>query len=436
MGKASPPPAPDYTLAAKQQGIENLATAKAQGQINNPNVVSPYGTQTVSWGNFDQPGYDAAQANYQQALAAYNAQPTGQWRGIATSGGHGGSTSTMIGHGDASTPVTGQRGSSQQWSNLIRGEAPVAPTREQYTSNPYQPTLTQQFSPSQQALFEKSNITQGLLADLAQQGAHSAQGVLGTPVDYTGAPELPGNLDEVRANAIAAMMDRPSQDYARSQADLNANLQAAGLRPGSKGYDDQMALLQRSLTDAQMQAQVFGGQEATRQQQLAQQARNQWLQEYQTKRQTPLNEITALMSGSQVSNPFQIPGYAQNTQVAPAPLYNATQQLANYNSDIYNQQAAQQGQITSGLFGLGGAGLAGGLAGGGGFTGIGKYFSDRRLKSEIQRIGTHPLGIGWYRYQINGRIEEGVMADEVLLVKPHAVVPHESGYLMVNYGKL
>ena len=278
MGKPNPPPAPDYSTAAKEQGAANIGTATVQGVINNPNVISPYGTQTVDW----------------------------------------------------------------------KG---------------YTPTITQEFSPSQQALFEKGNITQGLLADLAQQGAHSAQGVLGTPVDYTGAPELPGNLDEVRANATAAMMNRPSQDYARSQADLNANLQAAGLKPGSKGYDDQMALLQRSLTDAQMQAQVFGGQEASRQQQLAQQARNQWLQEYQTKRQTPLNEITALMSGSQVQNPFAMPGYAQNAAVSPPPDYAAVNQLGQYNTDIYNQQAAQQGQLTSGLFGLGGAGiLAGGMA--------------------------------------------------------------------------
>jgi hypothetical protein len=60
--------------------------------------------------------------------------------------------------------------------------------------------------------------------------------------------------------------------------------------------------------------------------------------------------------------------------------------------------------------------------------------SDRRLKSDIIKIGQHPLGIGWYEYTIFGRREQGVMADEVLQVKPEAVITGSDGYMMVNYG--
>jgi hypothetical protein len=63
-------------------------------------------------------------------------------------------------------------------------------------------------------------------------------------------------------------------------------------------------------------------------------------------------------------------------------------------------------------------------------------FSDRRLKSNIVQIGTHSLGIGIYEYDIFGNREHGVMADEVAKVMPDAIVPHSSGYMMVNYGKL
>jgi hypothetical protein len=59
--------------------------------------------------------------------------------------------------------------------------------------------------------------------------------------------------------------------------------------------------------------------------------------------------------------------------------------------------------------------------------------SDRRLKSNIVRLGTHPLGIGWYEYDIAGRRERGVMADEVLTVMPEAVVTMPNGYLGVRY---
>jgi hypothetical protein len=58
------------------------------------------------------------------------------------------------------------------------------------------------------------------------------------------------------------------------------------------------------------------------------------------------------------------------------------------------------------------------------------------LKSNIVRIGTHPLGIGIYEYDIFGGRQRGVMADEVEAVMPEAVNTHESGYKMVNYGLL
>jgi hypothetical protein len=62
--------------------------------------------------------------------------------------------------------------------------------------------------------------------------------------------------------------------------------------------------------------------------------------------------------------------------------------------------------------------------------------SDRRLKSNIVRVGTHPLGIGVYEYDIFGERQRGVMADELEAVLPEAVAIHPSGYKMVNYGML
>ena len=46
MDKPSPPASPDYVGAAQQQGQNNIDMAK----MTNPNVVTPYGTQTVSYG--------------------------------------------------------------------------------------------------------------------------------------------------------------------------------------------------------------------------------------------------------------------------------------------------------------------------------------------------------------------------------------------------
>jgi hypothetical protein len=77
-----------------------------------------------------------------------------------------------------------------------------------------------------------------------------------------------------------------------------------------------------------------------------------------------------------------------------------------------------------------------GLMGLGGALGSAWLRSDRRLKSHVVRIGTHPLGIGIYAYDIGGARDVGVMAEEVLTVRPEAVMRGTDGFLMVNYGRL
>ncbi len=82
---------------------------------------------------------------------------------------------------------------------------------------------------------------------------------------------------------------------------------------------------------------------------------------------------------------------------------------------------------------LSGAGnLMGGIFGG---KGVG---SDRRLKTDIERVGTLPSGIPVYTFKYLGTedVHTGVMADEVLKVIPEAVSKDEDGYLLVRYDML
>ena len=72
--------------------------------------------------------------------------------------------------------------------------------------------------------------------------------------------------------------------------------------------------------------------------------------------------------------------------------------------------------------------LAGGLG----------IMSDRRLKTDIEKIGEREDGLGVYvyRYLWSPVRFIGVMAQEVLKVKPEAVIHTPSGYMAVNYGAL
>jgi hypothetical protein len=65
-------------------------------------------------------------------------------------------------------------------------------------------------------------------------------------------------------------------------------------------------------------------------------------------------------------------------------------------------------------------------------------FSDRRLKTDIERIGEREDGLGVYlfRYLWSPVRHIGVMAQEVLKVKPEAVIHTPSGFMAVDYGAL
>jgi hypothetical protein len=87
----------------------------------------------------------------------------------------------------------------------------------------------------------------------------------------------------------------------------------------------------------------------------------------------------------------------------------------------------------------GGGGFGGGGFGGGGGGGRGGgRRSDVRLKHDIALVGRLDNGLGLYRFSYNGsdKAYVGVMAQEVQMTFPEAVVRGRDGYLRVFYDKL
>lgn len=172
-----------------------------------------------------------------------------------------------------------------------------------------------------------------------------------------------------------------------------------------------------------MSAQINAGGEQSRLFGLESAARDKAIQEQAFLRSLPLNEINALRSGAQVQMP-QFAGQG-GANVGQTPIFNAAQQQSQYNQGLYNQEAASANANNASTYQTLGT-----------IASMAMMFSDRRLKSNIVRVGTHRLGVGVYEYDIFGRRERGVMAQEVLKVKPSAVHIHDSGYFMVDYGRL
>lgn len=361
MGKnSSPPPAPDYAGAATAQGQANKDAAIASAMLSNPNINSPYGSQSVSY----------------------------------------------------------EQGAGGNWI----------------------PTVTQTLNPESQQIFDKQQQTRLGLADLSNTGTDIAKGVLGNAFSF-GGPGVQTSLDTsgiakmpVNAGTTAqdALLSRLEPAMARQRTSLETQLTNQGLRPGSEAWDNAMKDFSQQQTDARLQAAAQGigidmnannqgFNQAVQSGQFGNTAQNQAMVQALQNRELPLQEITALMSGSQVQLP-QFQGY-QGQSVASAPVFAATQAGGQYNQGVYNAQSASADNFTKGLFSVGAAAAP-------------VLMSDRRLKSNIERVGTHPLGIGIYEYDIFGSRQRGVMADEVETVRPEAVLTHPSGYKMVNYGAL
>jgi len=228
----------------------------------------------------------------------------------------------------------------------------------------------------------------------------------------------------------AALIDQQTQSAQTSgESDINRwlqqaqrqiqeeNAQAAGLRP----------------TDAPVTANIGrAAEEAARQQgQLtlglkganAQAKLNYPLQAQGV--QTQASSATAGLASAAQQFQAQLAQQAQANRLALAqsPISNSLG-FAGLNSQPSTNNASPNNTL----------GQLGQLAGG--IGGMMAAFSDRRLKSNIKRIGTHPIGVGIYEYDIFGERQTGVMAQELLNVMPGAVILDPSGYYMVNYSLL
>lgn len=403
MCAPSPPPAPDVIGAANAQGAANVQTALTQGRINNPNVIGPGSSRTVSWGASGQQGPPPE-------------RPSG-------------------------TPQSNPQGWDTYAANLTAWN-------ESKPANDV-PTITTTLSPQEQAIYDQNTTTRGTLSQLGTQGAESLRGIVGKPLDVSGLPASPttyrpgatptaldtrtlGNLpsaytpstnlpampkgsEALRNQVIEAMMARTNTDLGQRKEQLDSDMIARGLRPGTEAYARERDILERSRVDARSQAEAKAGEEVARaygmdlssrqegqqealansaqsfsqgmqrrgaqageqaqsfgqQGQVAQlqqgqqaqtyaqqsDARRQAITEALARRQVPLNEIIGLMSGSQVSSPFSGSNAAgsgggfNSTSVAPPPIFGANQAANAYTTDVYNQQVgtanAQQGAAAS-----------------------------------------------------------------------------------------
>jgi hypothetical protein len=215
---------------------------------------------------------------------------------------------------------------------------------------------------------------------------------LNTPFSFTN--------DDASQWAYDLASPRILAQQGQNEDSLRTTLANKGIREGSAAWNAEMSRLTNANTDQLNQLALTG--------------RGQAFQEAAYQRANPLNELSALMSGSQVGMPQF--GATPQTGVAGTDYTGLVNQQ-------YQSQVQQANAMNGGLFGLLGTGLS-----------MFGMPSDRRLKENIKRVGTTDGGtpIYTYNYVWGGPTQMGVMAQDV----PEAAHEHESGYLVVDYSEV
>jgi len=297
-------------------------------------------------------------------------------------------------------------------------------------------TQTVGLSPSQQVAFDQSNRINASLGNIAEGGTQYVQSALANPLNFSQnqALQTPGQVQQQASDAAYKNATQYlDPQFQQSNAQLANRLANQGITQGSEAYNNAMLNAgnqqQQAYESARNQAYIQGLSGAQQASQQGLQNRQQQISEQQLLQQNPLNMLNAVRSGSQMQT-AQMPGISTSApvglQAVSGPdMLGAAQALGQFNMNTYNQQNAANNALTSGLMSAGG--MLGGAA----------IMSDRRLKKNIKRIGTHILGIGLYTWDyLWGQPFSGVMADEVEKVMPEAVIHHPSGFKMVNYKML
>lgn len=265
MCASDPPQAPDYKGAAVEQGSANLEAARASARLSNPNMVTPYGTQTTSFG-------------------------------------------------------------SQDYAGDV-------------------PTVTQTLSPEEQQIFDANQQSRLGLGEVSNQGLGTVRNVLGSQFDPSNLPAQQINAGQTAQDAIMSRLEPQIAQDREMQASTLAN---QGIPLGSEAYENTMRVQGQQENDLRQQAVLQG-------MGIGQQSRQQALSEQLNLRELPLNEITALMSGSQVQLPGSMP--YQGGNAAAGNLMGAAQAQGAGANQQYGQQVAGYNANMGGLYGLGAAAM-------------------------------------------------------------------------------
>lgn len=220
----SPPATPDYVGAAQAQGAANLQTAVATGQLSNPNVNTPYGSQSVSYSPDPTTGNPIPTIN--QTLAPAQQSLLDSQNSLSQQLANIGSSELPQVASQLSTPIQAQSG--QDAANQAYGEltARLDPQWQQNTEQNAAQLANQGISQGSEAYNNAMRTFNQSENDAYSQAQLSAQQLAPQTqaMDITGQSALLNELDALRSGS---QVQSPSyQPYTGSQVGQTPVMQA------------------------------------------------------------------------------------------------------------------------------------------------------------------------------------------------------------------
>lgn len=234
-----------------------------------------------------------------------------------------GNVNTVGPTGSTSYKQTG----SYTYRDPVSGKSHKLPTWTATTKLPYRARKAN----------DASMLAQQRMAETASDQARFLKKYMAKPADF--------DTTAIEDHLYDLANPRMEQRFSDQEDDLRTRLANQGISAGSEAWEREFRGFDESRNDAYNRLMLDG--------------RSQAFSELQARRNQPINEITALLSGSQVSMPntaINRPAQIPTTDVAGIQMANYSQQMNNYNSKLNNRNS-----IMGGLFGLGAAGITGGL---------------------------------------------------------------------------
>lgn len=254
-GGGSPPPAPDYSALAKEQGAANVEAAKQTAYLSNPNVISPYGKRTVTYNTtyaMPEPVKPTAPVGLTREQAAAKLNEQG-----------------IIAGQKNYNPRTGRYdyGAYEERLSDLMATPDMSEANKQYEEDlaAYKasalttPTVTEELTPEAQAALTAQQNTQKALAELGLSAVGTVRDVMGKPFQYTGpglqmsvgdAGQIGSNLDLEKYGLAQGDLG----DYGKVTTDLDiSNLAAMPVNAGTTAQQAIMSRLQPQLQQERSQ---------------------------------------------------------------------------------------------------------------------------------------------------------------------------------------